>query len=968
MRGSSAPHRLLVLLLILSGGMSAHAQSSGKIAGRVVDAETGDPLPGVNVYLEEDRQRGAVTDLQGRYFLLSVPPGRYALVMSFVGFTTLRQTDVEVFSGRTTTVDGALRVEVVEGEEIVVSAERPLVVRDRTSTVSFVNQEAIERLPVREVGDLVRYQPGVVTNAGGGFNFQGGRQRETGYTIDGIPVQNVFSQGGGNTVDVEVQSIQELQVFTGTFDAEFGGAQSGIVSVTTRDPGDRLEAGLRATGGGFLIGNDDRFIGGDSFDPIDSRDVSLTASGPLTRRLGFFFSGRYDDRAGALRGQRRFNSDDGFVIDTYRRWYRDVFQPDDTRLITLDTARTPTGEMILREDGTPLTFATGDGKVVKMDWSRTWTFNPKLVFRPTSRTRLSWAAFYNRSEGQGFSNSRRYAPDGRSRSFGTTWTHILAWQQTFGSNKVLNLRTSWKQADSESYAFAALDDPRLQYIAATDDVTGFSLGATDNGEGRSHEEQFIASGDFLWQIGRSNEVKTGFLVRAHHFVIEDRDRSWVYRDNPDSLFVTLSYPSAAAFETFEDYLDAVRAGLPILVPELARFAVDDRLDQSPLELAGYVQDKVEFDTRLVLKAGVRFEYFDIGEQRLLDPRTPTDRIGRADNFENTPPKFYVSPRLGLSYPISERGAFRVAYGHFVQMSAYQEMLKNPVFNGINVGRLEGRQVGNPDLKPERTIKYELGLQQELTGFLGLDVNLFYKNVRNLLGVEILGTLDNVLYTRTINRDYGLIKGATLALVTRPMGRLLGTSFDVTYSDARGSSSNPFDVANVVVAGRSGEVGDLFFERQIIPLDWDQTLTINLAATVGKADDWSVGFISQVASGQPYTPAFLDPSKDFPDNAFTNAERKPLLVTFDLNAEKRFRVGATAAGVRLQVNNVLNYLNERVVDSVSGRADQIVRLEAVQNDRNEVLDFVNLFTRKDDDTHPHWFSSPRQVLFSLFFNF
>jgi outer membrane receptor protein involved in Fe transport len=370
----------------------------------------------------------------------------------------------------------------------------------------------------------------------------------------------------------------------------------------------------------------------------------------------------------------------------------------------------------------------------------------------------------------------------------------------------------------------------------------------------------------------------------------------------------------------------------------------------------------------VLKAGVRFEYFDIGEQRLLDPRTPTDRIGRADNFENTPPKFYVSPRLGLSYPISERGAFRVAYGHFVQMSAYQEMLKNPVFNGINVGRLEGRQVGNPDLKPERTIKYELGLQQELTGFLGLDVNLFYKNVRNLLGVEILGTLDNVLYTRTINRDYGLIKGATLALVTRPMGRLLGTSFDVTYSDARGSSSNPFDVANVVVAGRSGEVGDLFFERQIIPLDWDQTLTINLAATVGKADDWSVGFISQVASGQPYTPAFLDPSKDFPDNAFTNAERKPLLVTFDLNAEKRFRVGATAAGVRLQVNNVLNYLNERVVDSVSGRADQIVRLEAVQNDRNEVLDFVNLFTRKDDDTHPHWFSSPRQVLFSLFFNF
>ena len=969
---------LLLFSLLFALPLCAYAQSNGKISGTVRDASTGESLPGVTVYLEQDTNIGTISDVNGKYFMLSVPPGTYTVIMSYVGFATVKTENVQVFSGRTTNLDMELKEEVIQGEEIIVSAERPIVVRDRTTTVSYVAREAIEKLPVQEVRDLVKFQPGVVTNSTGGFNFRGGRQRETAYIVDGIPVQDVFNQGGGNTIDVEVQSVQELQVYTGTFDAELGGAQSGVVSITTRDPAQKLEGSFRAQASGFFAGDDDIFIGGDSFDPLESQDYSITLNGPLVKgwsNVGFFLNGRYEDRVGHFKGQRLFTAEDGFKIDTYRRWYRDVFQPGDTRLIALDTARTPSGAPILDSDGNPITFSSGDGSVVDMDWERVYTVNPKLVMRPTSRSKLTVSGLYNNREEQNFSSNgdalRRFAPDFRSTSFSESITGIINFKQTIGNNKVLNVRGSYKTAEYESYTFRDPSDPNVQFASGSDDVTGFSLGQTDNGRSLRTEDQIIASADFTWQINERNEFKTGVQFRSNKFVIEDLDREWI---NPadSSIFLNLFYPDANRFASFDEYFAAVSSQLPALVqedevPQLAPFIVNDRFDQSPVEYAFFIQDKLEFDSRLVVKAGVRFEMFDVREQHLVDVRTPTDRIGRSDNFTDTDPKYYVSPRLGISYPISANGAFRVAYGHFVQMPAYREIFKNPIFDGINVGRLEGRTVGNPDLDPERTIKYEMGLQQQLTDFVGIDLNLFYKNIRNLLGVEILGTLDNVQYRRTVNRDYGLVRGGTLAIVTRPVGFLLGTSFDITYSDARGSSSSADDVANVVVAGRSGEVGDFFLERNITALDWDQTLTANLSAQIGESGNWSVGFISQLATGQPYTPSFLDPTKDFPDNEFDNGEQKPVIFTFDMSAEKRFTLRGVQYGLRLQVDNLFNYLNERTVNSISGRADQIVRLPVVEADREMVKQAVGLFGN-EDDINPQWYSAPRQIRLALTVNF
>ena len=302
----------------------------------------------------------------------------------------------------------------------------------------------------------------------------------------------------------------------------------GIVSVKTRDPGQTLSGSLRASTWNFLPGNDDLFIGGDRFTPFESKDFAVTLSGPLVKNwgLGFFFSGRFEDRIGHLKGERRFTAQDGLKVSAYQRWYRDLYQPDDTRLISLDSARTTTGALIRDSQGNPITFSSGDGRIIDMSMRRALTLAPKIVLRPASRSRLTYQLLYNQSEGQSYSHAQRFAPDFRPQNYYTAWTHIVTLKQTFGGNKVFSLQGSYKTTDSQSYAFASMTDPNIQFFGASAPVTGFSLGSTSNGEFRSTERNIYLASDFTWQINAQNELKTGVQFRNDRRIVEDLDRSW----------------------------------------------------------------------------------------------------------------------------------------------------------------------------------------------------------------------------------------------------------------------------------------------------------------------------------------------------------------------------------------------------------------------------------------------------------
>ncbi|MEM1117802.1 MAG: carboxypeptidase-like regulatory domain-containing protein, partial [Bacteroidota bacterium] len=239
-------------------GAAADAQT-GKLSGRVVDPG-GQPLIGATV-LVVGTDLGAATDVDGVYNVLRIPPGTVSVRFSSIGYQTQVLEGVRIASNTTTELDVTLVEETLAGEEVIVTAEQPLVDVTQTSTVATISRDEIAALPVQELNDVVNLQAGVVNG-----HFRGGRLGEVQFQVEGVSVNNPFNNTSTLTLDRSV--LQEVQVISGTFDAEYGQALSGVVNAVLRsgDPG-RYEASFEVFGGDFVSpGNDSTevstFIGG----------------------------------------------------------------------------------------------------------------------------------------------------------------------------------------------------------------------------------------------------------------------------------------------------------------------------------------------------------------------------------------------------------------------------------------------------------------------------------------------------------------------------------------------------------------------------------------------------------------------------------------------------------------------------------------------------------------------------------
>ena len=236
---------IFFLFFLFVGVQFAFAQ--GKIAGRVTDNATGDPLIGVNVSINGTTQ-GTSTDIDGNYIILNVRPGEYELKFSYIGFSTQVVAGIQVATGQTTRYDLSLREEVLEGEEIVIQAERPMVQKDLTSSSKTVNAAEIEALPVEGFFGVLITQAGVNQGPGGEIHIRGGRSNEISYLVDGMSVGNPFETNGLATT-VAADAIQEMTVISGAFNAEYGKAMSGIVNLVTKEGNEKMEGSLSFYGG-----------------------------------------------------------------------------------------------------------------------------------------------------------------------------------------------------------------------------------------------------------------------------------------------------------------------------------------------------------------------------------------------------------------------------------------------------------------------------------------------------------------------------------------------------------------------------------------------------------------------------------------------------------------------------------------------------------------------------------------------
>ncbi len=277
-----------IISLVLLLPFFIYAGTTGKLAGTIKDAQTGEPLVGANVIIE-GTNFGAATNLNGEYVILNISPGRYNVKFSFIGYETIAIQNVIIVVDQTTLLQIELNPQTIQVDEIVVTARTPLIQKDVTGSISVITREEIDALPVSTFTELLSLQAGV-TGSGSNLHVRGGRSNEVAYMIDGTIVVDPLL--GGLATDINNDAIQEMSLLSGTFNAEYGNALSGVVNIVTRDGSDKFSAKLEARTSEFGI---------DRYTSLHENRINGSISGPIVSpEFNFFLSGELDKRGSYL--------------------------------------------------------------------------------------------------------------------------------------------------------------------------------------------------------------------------------------------------------------------------------------------------------------------------------------------------------------------------------------------------------------------------------------------------------------------------------------------------------------------------------------------------------------------------------------------------------------------------------------------------------------------------------------------
>ena len=830
----------------------AGAGTTGRLIGKVTNSQK-EPLGGANVILV-GVPLGAVTEMDGRFSIINIPAGTYSVKAALIGHQPLTITDVVIPADRATALDIVLAESAVQMAEVVVSAKRPVVDVNLTSNIATLSREDITRLPVQELKDLVNLQAGVIEG-----HFRGGRLGEVQYQIDGVTANNLYD----NTVTVKLDRsvLEEVQVVSGTFDAEYGSAMSGVVNAVLRRGRDTFEWSGELLTGAWLYPNSPRRANdvGDllgtsdyEFRPGEIQNYQMTLSGPLgLPQTTYMVSGRrylYDDY---LRGRRVFNASD-------------------------------------RRDSLGFYHPTGDGAEFTLGHTREWSGLVKLSNRSIRNVEMSYQAVANDQIGQRADTRYQLLPDGRSTQRTFSIAHGLDWTQTLNKSSFYKLSLRHNYFEYHDYAYEDLFDPRYDAAGALSGSQDVAHGAYTSGVDFARFKQMTSAAVLAGSLSSQ--------LRPEHFIKFGGELQYPVLQFGNQGHLVFSQEGGV--ERLTRYINQ-----PPDYPDVQEYR--------PWIWGVYAQDDSELED-LRLRAGLRLEYFD------PMATLPSDLANPANSIEGAPPsplrpatrKYSLMPRLGLSYPITPSASVFFAYGHFSQMPPLGDIYRNADYSvlatlqagaGNNFGLL-----GNPDVKPERTVQYQFGYKQAVTEAIGADVTLFYKDIRDLLGLEYITTYSDAEYTRLTNVDFGSVAGFTVAIDQRPIG-WLRSRLDYTFQVAQGNSSDPEETAIQIEKGADKR-------PRSIPLNWDQRHTFNLSVELTQPGRFSVGAIVRAATGQPYTPTVG--VGGFGSGLEANSGRKPPAFLIDLRGERPWRMGKVGASFFGRVFNLLDtpYFNGFVFQS------------------------------------------------------
>ncbi|MCP4634545.1 MAG: TonB-dependent receptor [candidate division Zixibacteria bacterium] len=878
---------ILIVLFVVLNTQISFGSTTGKIAGVVEDAKSGMPIPGATIQLN-GTESATQTDIDGEYFFINVPAGSHTVLVSIIGFQPIQKENVRVLLDLTTPIDFELdQVEIPLKRRVEVVATRKPIQKDLTATRSTITSDRISFIPNGlSVQNIISNMAGTVVDDRANLHIRGGRSGTVSYFYDGFSVQDPFFGTVGMRIVPE--ALEEINLTSGGFPAEYGEALSGIVNSVTKEGTRSYHGKIKFYEGATNPYNVYRGTWR-GLTRNGNNGLSYNLSGPTPFINGFkstfFLAGEYLMNNGYLPHNDQTQ---------YSQMGKFSMQPSPSLKLTLiGNYNSSEGETYTHRDNNNISYDFNlDGLPVYKRLS--YLYGLKGSYQHSQKTILDFS--YNH-----FYTETKFAPE---HLFDVYWDQWPGYSEDANGvyNGTIHEDNYVLSQDYFYTGFTTGDDFAPRYQKSSTDYDAISMTLTS-------------------QINKHNQLRFGGEYRLY-------DLFWDQKQ----------------FYNLQPY--------------------GEKYSQSPVYAMTYFQNKMEFED-FIINAGLRYDYLNSEVYYwpdVIEKDTPKIRASS---------KTQISPRLGVSHPISDRSIIRFNYGYFFQIPNFSDMYMNLDAN-LNSGL---PLVGNPDLEAEKTIAYELGLNHMLSDDVRLAATVYYKDIKNLISTREIGRYGDSPITQFVNEDYGSVKGIDITIEKVARGNLSG-SLAYSYMIARGNLSDPYDGYNDYITNTT----DSIMPVMEYPLAFDQkhTATLNLSYRVPRDWEgnlfgmtvpgaWGLDMIGHYGSGLPYTVTNELGERE----GGLNEARLPANFSVDMRFNKDVFVNKDNLffSFFVEIQNLFNRRNVLSVYSNNGRSDDDGRRAGSDPDGD------GPYTEDDANRYYHLmahdpqnFSAPRTFRVGLEFNF
>jgi len=872
---------MLFLPLMLLG------QQDASIQGTVRDFKTGNPLPGVNVIIK-GTYYGAATGSDGNYLITSISPGSYDIEISMVGYKILLKTGVKVEAGASVTENFDLEQTVLMlGEEVVVIGKKPLFDVDETATLTRISSDDIQNKIVNSVEDILSEQIGVTT-VDNEIHIRGGRIDESLFIIDGLSIKDPLSGYGGNLF-INAESIDNLEIITGGYNAEYGQAMSGVINIRLKEGRDKYE-------GSFKYASDNWGFSQDSYSHYNTDHLEFNLGGPSTlfellpKALGFDLPGKFSFFANAYGKGSDTHLPIAANVYPHRNWSLPGFSDRQTEeFLDLITPREENDWHLLYK----LTWGVTPQKKLSASYDFSLNVNQGF-FMPRAFSSTYYPYRYQEILDQYNTITRE------SRLLNVNWVHTLN-PQTFYEvtmGRFLTMEHSAVQDLHWSEYLQRLDLEPINYtIQDLDGNVDITLGDEFYDTGVSSEWYDISSDnyrldmDWTHQTQSRQKMKAGIEITYTEMQVLDIDEPWTGETGLGS-----NYDAYRAQTTFGAF---------------------------------YIQDRIVFEG-MTVNLGLRYDFWFPGkyvENAIADSSIVVITDAARQIFMDETFEFFgyrgkgrISPRVGISHPVTDNDVLYFYYGHFSQLPTFQY-----VYAKLTSSSPTTYQVfGNPNLDPKTTVQYELGIKHRFSEDQVLEMKAYWKDMFDYETSQSIRPSNpkysHMSFLMYLNADYARSRGVEIILKSRLLKNFYA-DVNFNYSIATGKSSNPND--NLLV--ESGQIREKPLNE--IYLRWDKPFQIFANLSYNHPTGLGASLRLEYETGRRYTRAIVDTIREENDVEYYQGiyeDEKPYFyiskeptTNTDLKLYKRFELGRLSYRLFLDIQNLWDQRIARRINPFTG---------------------------------------------------